>query len=230
MHVIVVTGRMVQSVRRALEPAGLDDPVVCYQGAVVADSDGTWLRHEPIPLELAREAIALLDGEGYSPNVYVGDELYVGRSTPGSREYATYNHIDLHVVGDMLGWLEGPPTKLVCVGGPGCARRGRAAREVSVRRADVHLEVPGPFPRVRSTGRDQGRRSRLPRSTTRLHTRRTVAFGDGENDVELLEWAGYSVAVENAHPRVKAVADWICPSAKDEAVAQVLESFLDSKR
>ena len=58
----------------------------------------------------------------------------------------------------------------------------------------------------------------------------TVAFGDGENDVELLEWAGYSVAVENAHPRVKAVADWICPSAKDEAVAQVLESFLDSKR
>ena len=58
----------------------------------------------------------------------------------------------------------------------------------------------------------------------------TVSFGDGENDVELLEWAGYSVAVENAHPRVKAVADWICPSAKDEAVAQVLESFLDSKR
>ena len=34
----------------------------------------------------------------------------------------------------------------------------------------------------------------------------TVAFGDGENDVELVEWAGYGVAVENAHERVKAVA------------------------
>jgi len=31
----------------------------------------------------------------------------------------------------------------------------------------------------------------------------TVAFGDGENDVELLEWAGYGVAVENAHDRVR---------------------------
>ena len=30
---------------------------------------------------------------------------------------------------------------------------------------------------------------------------RTVAFGDGENDVELLEWAGFGVAVANAHPR-----------------------------
>ena len=32
----------------------------------------------------------------------------------------------------------------------------------------------------------------------------SVAFGDGENDVELLEWAGYGVAVANAHPRVLA--------------------------
>jgi len=29
---------------------------------------------------------------------------------------------------------------------------------------------------------------------------------------------------------VKAVADWICPSAEEEGVAQVLELFLDSKR
>ena len=36
-RVIVVTGRMVKSVRRALEPAGLAAPVICYQGAVVAD-------------------------------------------------------------------------------------------------------------------------------------------------------------------------------------------------
>ena len=40
---------------------------------------------------------------------------------------------------------------------------------------------------------------------------RTVAFGDGENDVELVEWAGYGVAVANAHDRVLAVADFVCP-------------------
>ena len=57
----------------------------------------------------------------------------------------------------------------------------------------------------------------------------TIAFGDGENDVELLEWAGYGIAVENAHDRVKAVADWVCPSAAEEGVAQVLEALLDSE-
>jgi len=57
----------------------------------------------------------------------------------------------------------------------------------------------------------------------------TVAFGDGENDVELVEWGGYGIAVENAHPRVKAVADWICPSAQEQGVAQVLEAVLASR-
>ena len=53
----------------------------------------------------------------------------------------------------------------------------------------------------------------------------TVAFGDGENDVELLEWAGYGVAVANAHDRVLAVADFVCPSVDEEGVAQVIEAL-----
>jgi hydroxymethylpyrimidine pyrophosphatase-like HAD family hydrolase len=59
---------------------------------------------------------------------------------------------------------------------------------------------------------------------------RTIAFGDGENDVELVGWATFGIAVENAHARVKAVADWICPSAEEQGVAQVLEALLHSRR
>jgi 5-amino-6-(5-phospho-D-ribitylamino)uracil phosphatase len=58
---------------------------------------------------------------------------------------------------------------------------------------------------------------------------RTVAFGDGENDIELVDWAGYGVAVENAHDQVKEVADLVCPSVDEEGVAQVIESYLDSR-
>src|SRR5207244_3560263 len=116
--VIVVTGRMVKSVRQALEPAGIEAPVIAYQGAVVADERGKWLRHEPIPLELAREMIAALAAEGFSPNVYVDDELYVANDSEEARAYASLNRIDFHVVGPLLDWLDAPPTKLVAVGEP----------------------------------------------------------------------------------------------------------------
>jgi hydroxymethylpyrimidine pyrophosphatase-like HAD family hydrolase len=83
IHVVLVTGRMFQSVRRYAREAGIDDPVVCYQGAVVADPvSGRWLRHIPIPLELARETIAALNAEGFGLNCYVDDELYVAEVTP----------------------------------------------------------------------------------------------------------------------------------------------------
>jgi hydroxymethylpyrimidine pyrophosphatase-like HAD family hydrolase len=58
---------------------------------------------------------------------------------------------------------------------------------------------------------------------------RVVGFGDGENDVELLESVGYAVAVANAHERVLAVADLVCPPAVKEGVAQVIEAALDSR-
>jgi hypothetical protein len=227
--VIVVTGRMVQSVQRALEPAGLHDPVVCYQGAVVVDGDGTWLRHEPIPFELAREALVFAAGEGYSPNVYVGDELYVSRVTPEARNYAEFQHLPIHPVGDLLGWLSEAPTKLVLVGDPealdAVEARAKAAFE---RRLYISKSLPY-FLEFAADGVTKGAGLDFLAGHMGFTREETVAFGDGENDVELVEWAGYGIAVENAHERVKAVADWICPSAEDEGVAQVLES-LDSKR
>ncbi len=110
---------MFQSVRPYLRQAELDDPVVCYQGAVVADpTTGRFLRHEPIPLELAKETIAAVEAEGFPVNCYVDDELYVARHTPESRRYAAFQNLTVHAVGDLLGWLEKPATKLVTVGEP----------------------------------------------------------------------------------------------------------------
>ena len=77
---IVVTGRMFQSVRPYVQEAGMDEPVICYQGAVVAEpGSGRFLLHVPIPLELAQEAIAVVEEAGFGLNCYVGDELYVAR-------------------------------------------------------------------------------------------------------------------------------------------------------
>jgi hypothetical protein len=222
---------MVQSLERALAPADLGEPVICYQGAVVVDGDGTWLRHQPIPLDLAREAIAFALGEGYEPNVYVDDELYVSTVTEDARNYAEFQRLTIHEVGDVLEWLSAPPTKLVLVGDPqaleGVEIRAKSAFE---HRLYISKSLPY-FLEFAEAGVTKGSGLEFLARRLGFTTDETVAFGDGENDIELVEWAGYGVAVENAHERVKAVADWICPSARDEGVAQVLESLLlDSKR
>ena len=46
------------------------------------------------------------------------------------------------------------------------------------------------------------------------------------NDVPLLSWAGWSVAVENAHPDVIDVVDEVTTSNDDDGVAVVLERWV----
>jgi Cof subfamily protein (haloacid dehalogenase superfamily) len=227
IHVVLVTGRMFRAVRPYALEAGLDDPVVCYQGAVVAEPvSGRWLRHVPIPLELARETIAAVNEAGFGLNCYVDDELYVAEITPEARRYADFQHLELHAVGDLLAWLDRPPTKLVVIEDPEVLddlkqrMLGRFDGRLYISKSlPYFLEFASPHV-TKAAGLD------FLSEHAGFSRERTVAFGDGENDVELIEWAGYGVAVANAHDRVKEVADFICLSVDDEGVAQVLEAFL----
>ena len=52
-----------------------------------------------------------------------------------------------------------------------------------------------------------------------------IAFGDSENDIEMLRAAGIGVAMDNGTPECKAVADYIAPDCDDEGILRALEHF-----
>lgn len=54
----------------------------------------------------------------------------------------------------------------------------------------------------------------------------TVAFGDNNNDVSMIEAAGDGVVMENGEPQVKALADHLAPPAAEGGVASYLSSRL----
>ena len=54
-----------------------------------------------------------------------------------------------------------------------------------------------------------------------------MACGDEANDLSMIEWAGLGVAMRNAVPEVKAVANVITPMTNDEeAVAWAIEEYV----
>ncbi|WP_426765142.1 HAD family hydrolase [Pseudarthrobacter sp. 1G09] len=55
---------------------------------------------------------------------------------------------------------------------------------------------------------------------------RTVAVGDGRNDIEMLGWAGRGVAMGQAPEEVIAIADEVTHSVHDDGAAHVLRSLL----
>jgi Cof subfamily protein (haloacid dehalogenase superfamily) len=225
VRTVICTGRMLQSARRVVARLGLTEgPVICYQGALVADlGSGEWLRHVPMDGEAAAEVVRHVRAMGRQLNAYIDDELYVEQVTDEARRYAEHVEVGIDTVDDLEAEVvRRPPTKLVLVTSP----------------ADVDEILPGLQERWR--GRLYVTRSQpdyiefadgsVSKSGTlawlcdRLDVEReaVVALGDGMNDVDMLEWAGLGVAVAEAAEPVRAAADLVTPRADVPALLRGL--------
>ena len=56
-----------------------------------------------------------------------------------------------------------------------------------------------------------------------------MAFGDSQNDLEMLELATYSYAMENADPHARQAARYTAPSHQNHGVYEVIEAYLDGR-
>ena len=54
----------------------------------------------------------------------------------------------------------------------------------------------------------------------------TICCGDAFNDISMVKYAGVGVAMGNAKPEVKEVADYITASNEEDGIARVVERFL----
>jgi hypothetical protein len=213
---VVCTGRMFQSVRRVAVRLGVAvGPVICYQGALVADLDGgAWWRHVRMDGAVAAEVVRHVKAMGRQLNAYIDDELYVEQVTAWARRYAEHVEVGIGTVPDLAAEVVArPPTKLVLVTSgsdveqilPGLQERWRGRLYV-VRSQPEYIEFVDAA--VSKSGALAWLCERLG-----VARERVVTLGDGMNDVDMLEWAGLGVAVEEAAGPVRAAADIVVPRA-----------------
>ena len=227
---IVATGRMFASARPYAKQLGVTSPLICYQGALVADpTSGEWLLHRPIEVPAALEVIAAVRAEGFHMNVYVDDQLCVEAPTPEARTYAAHARLEMHVVGNFDTWLRRPTTKIVVVAesapldGLQDELRARFGERLFIAKSlPIFLEIASP-------GVSKGAALRFVCERIGVEVADTIGFGDGANDVELLETAGLGVAVADADVALLDIADWTVPSVSEDGVAGFLQALVDSR-
>jgi len=214
--VVPCTGRMLRSARPVAARLGLrEGPVVCYQGALVAElGDGAWLRHQPVPSPLAVRVVEDVRRLGLHLNAYVDDELVVERLDEWARRYAEYAEVGITAVDDLAALVrERPPTKFVVLAPAAevpavvAGLRRRWGGRLTVNRSQPeYVEVTAAGVSKSAALAWLCRRLGVPQEAV-------VACGDGMNDIDLLRWAGLGVAVAEADADVRAAADVVVPRA-----------------
>lgn len=93
--------------------------------------------------------------------------------------------------------------------------------------ADINVTTSGvPFVELTPPGADKGTAVARFAATLGIEAEHVIAFGDNQNDLSLLEWAGHSVAMGNALGMVKAVADEVTGTNLEFGVAQVINRLI----
>ena len=224
--VVACTGRPFPGALPWVRRLGLETPLVCYQGAQVRAPNGEMLLDQGIEHDLAMEVIRFARERDLHVQAYNDDKLIVERDRPEAHEYANHAGMAINVVDDLDKAMGSTTPKLVIV----------APREVldallpEVRRLwKGRLNAATSMPRyLEFTSIISDKAKALAFLCTRLGIpqEKTVAAGDGRNDVSMLSWAGLGIAVEGSEPEVIAAADKTVPGPGHGGIQQLADLLI----
>jgi len=215
---VVATGRPPRSVEGVLPDLLHASPRIAYNGAFLIEDGAVTYRNLIDPAAVR----AVIDWTSRAmPHWHVGleieDRLYVNRwiEKPGRFEVADlYSLCDRHAA------------KIIFMF-PG--ERDDIGPLLSVLPPTTRALITPKFNMVQLCGHttDKADALRVLMGRQGRTLADAVAIGDDVNDVGMVRDAGYGIAVENAVPEVKHVADWITSSNNEEGVAAAITRLLE---
>lgn len=221
IKIILATGRG----RHDLDRIGMlgdvvFDSYITFNGHCCYDADGSYRQGSLSRADLTAacqvlkehpEIVAIMEGEGGNFLNQVTDwfrEFYVNICPEIYPVRAPEEAID-EIVYQVVPFIRSGMENLFLDHMPGC---------IAIR---WHEEATDLIPK--GDGKADGIRAALERYG--LKAEETIAFGDGENDMPMLEIAGIGVAMGNAKQMVKNVADHVTLPAREDGVSAALRHF-----
>lgn len=225
--ITLATGRMYASAAAVARELGLGVPLITYQGSLIKHAaNGDVLCERHVPPGAAERIFAHCRQEGLHLQAYVDDRLYVAEDNDKVRAYSDNSGIPYVVAPDFAAVIRRPQTKLLIIDEP--ARLDRLwthfARQFG---GDVQITKSKPhyleFTHPEGT---KGHALRFLAAHFGIGMADTMAIGDSWNDRDMLEAAGFGVAMGNAVPALKQIADYVAPANDAEGVRHVIERFV----
>ena len=209
---VFCTGRMISAIIPHARKMGLKGDIIGYQGAVVADIEsGAFLIEHAIPNDKAIDVAEYLEAKGLYYQLYQNDTFVIEKENDYSTLYRKFTFKEPIVVGEsLLSYMKRiklSPTKILLINEPEnipCILEelqsvfGDRLLINSSKRFIIEI-VP--------LGINKGSAVRDLAEKYNLSLDDVIVVGDGLNDIPMLSCGAYGIAVENANPKLKEIAD-----------------------
>ena len=224
IHFGAATGRVQEVLRGMLEHDERAVATGVFCNGQMVSLDGRAIVDRPLDNEALRHIVALLaDAPDAALTLYEGDESYAVGMTAEEREAASAVFWKETGIRDVV---PSRPLYKANIHVNGDRVRLDEVRSLIQESVDVFDYVypspTKPLIDIQPAGVSKAWGADVLRQELGLAWDEVLAFGDSENDLELLRATPHAIAVANATPAVKAVAAKVIGSTQDDAVADAL--------
>lgn len=225
--VVLASGRQYPGLareRKALELDNYHGLLLAYNGGKVVDASTDEVVYEKaIDRELAIELLRHLEQFPVTPIVDDGKDIYTNQPDGFKIDTeATNNNLGVKVVDNIADSIHFSPVKVLIAAPEEILRPlGETIMKPFEDRLDFIYSAPF---YLEATMKGISKASSLKMICNKLNIKReeVMAFGDAENDMSMLQFAGHGVAMENACDSLKKVADEVTLSNNDDGIAHTI--------
>jgi len=233
IKVTLSTGRVIRACRRVIDLLSLDGYHIFFDGALVSDPHhNREVYAQPLKKEVVRRAVEFARKNDTYLELYSSEDFFAEQENWSDVIHRRFFKVEPTFV-DFSGIWERErivKAELVVHNPEEAAKAENFRREFdgslrfSIARAPAYPGID--FINIIDPGVSKGEALKALASFVDIPMDEIIAIGDGLNDISLLEAAGMAVAMGNAFPEVKKVADHITLDVENSGVAAAVERFV----
>lgn len=227
VQVTLATGRMFASAKQTAAQVGLNVPLITYQGSLVRNLlDEAVLYERAVDPEAVRRLYEYTRERKLHLQTYIDDRLYSFDDGDRLAAYARQSNIPYIVEPTLDALPAGNHTKLIIIDEPAVLDEIAPDLHALLGR-DVHITKSKPH-YLEFTHREgtKGHALRFLAAHFGYTMDQTIAIGDSWNDREMIEAAGLGVAMANAVPALREIADYVTLGNNEDGVKHVIDKFI----
>ena len=187
---------------------------------------GETLLHRPIAADIAGQVLALFREKGWYIQTYVEDRLYVDEMNDTVRYYEHLAKVTATALGDEFYTRRQSPSKMLAMAEPSQVAVMKETLQTMF--ADrLYLAVSKPtYLEMVNPAVNKGTALSFLADRLGIGREQVMAVGDSFNDLDMIEYAGWGVAMGNAPDEVKRRAQAVVDTNDNEGVAEAFEKYV----
>ncbi|MCH4886469.1 HAD family phosphatase [Acidaminobacter sp. JC074] len=228
-HVLVTisTGRPIQGVYRYIDLLGLKSPIITYNGAMIIDSrTDEVLYSQKMNGDDAKQVLELGSQYDTTMIIWSNNKLYSNRINDYVNNYKKLSGLEPIVLNEFDDLIKQGVTKILWVNDPDTLESYQEKIKDLVHKSITYCTSKSHLLEFFDSRVSKAKALEFLGRNFEIKREEMMAIGDGNNDIDMIDYVGMGVAMANATDKVKSVANYITSSNDEDGILNAVNKFI----